>query len=62
MLDVLYRIRECLDHPESYHMEFLTYVLQNIATNKLMFSGRNTNVWLRNENLNFWKYFFICCF
>ena len=43
MLDVLYRSRECLDHPESYHMEFLTYVLQNIATNKLMFSGRNTN-------------------
>ena len=26
MLDVLYRSRECLDHPESYHMEFLTYV------------------------------------
>ena len=43
MLDVLYRSRECLDHPESYHMEFLTYVLQNFATNKLMFSGRNTN-------------------
>ena len=43
MLDVLYRSCECLDHPESHHMEFLTYVLQNIATNKLMFSGRNTN-------------------
>ena len=43
MLDVLYRSRECLDHPESYHMEFLTYVLQNIATSKLMFSGRDTN-------------------
>ena len=43
MLDVLYRSRECLDHPESNHMEILTYVLQNIATNKLMFSGRNTN-------------------
>ena len=43
MLDGLYRSRECLDHPESYHMEFLTYVLQNIATNKLMFSGRNAN-------------------
>ena len=64
MLDVLYRSRECLDQPEFYHMEFLTYVLQNIATNKLMFSGRNTNdpVWLRNENLNFWKYFLMCCF
>ena len=57
MLDVLNRSRECLDQPESYHMEFLTYVLQNIATNKLMFFGRNTNdpVWLRNENLNFCK-------
>ena len=43
MLDVLYRSRECLDHPESYNMEFLTYVLQNIATNKLMFSTSNTN-------------------
>ena len=55
MLDVLYRNRECLDHPESYHMVFLAYVLQNIATNKLMFSRSNTNdpVWLRNENLNF---------
>ena len=34
MLDVLYRSRECLDHPGTYHMEFLTYVLQNIATKK----------------------------
>ena len=32
MLDVLYRSREFLDHLESYHMEILTYVLQNIAT------------------------------
>ena len=43
MLDVLYRSRECLDHPESYHMELLTYLLQNIATNKLMFFWSNTN-------------------
>ena len=43
MLDGLYRSRECLDHPASYHMELLTYVLQNIATSKLTFSGRNTN-------------------
>ena len=43
MLDVLYRNHECLDHPESYHMKILTYVLQNIATNKLMFFRSNTN-------------------
>ena len=43
MLDVFYRSRECLDHPGTYHKEFLTYVLQNIATKKLMFSGKNTN-------------------
>ena len=43
MLDVLYRSRECLDHPESYHMEFLTYVLQNIATNKLMLQFFRSN-------------------
>ena len=43
MLDVLYCSRECLDQPESYHMELLAYVLQNIATSKMMFSRSNTN-------------------
>ena len=43
MLDVYYRSRECLNRPQSYHMEILTYVLQNIATNKMMFSRSNTN-------------------
>ena len=54
MLHVLYRSRECLDHPDTYHMELLTYVLQNIETNKLMFSRSNTNdpVWLRTFECN----------
>ena len=47
MLDVL-------DQPEYYYMDLFTYVLQNIATSKMMLSRSNTNgpVWLRNENLN----------
>ena len=43
MLDVLCCSRECLDQPESYHIQLLTYVLQNIATSKMMFSRSNPN-------------------
>ena len=43
MLGVLYCSCECLDQPESYHMELLAYFLQNIATSKMMFSRSNTN-------------------
>ena len=64
MLDVLYCSCERLDQPEFFRMELKTYILQNIATSKMMFSRSkiNDHVWLRNENLHFCMSLVMSCF